>query len=385
MSRLLPLYAIGVFTSFTLSQAGMTKHHFRLKEVGALINGIGALLSALVLGIVAYVKFPEGAWVIIVLVPIMVIGLVRMNRAYEAEDHELKEDDKAAAQVPTLRRHSVVVFVDHLDAATARAIQYARTFFPDDLRAVHFDVDPWKTDMPIEAWRELGFSRFPLDIIECPDRRVPRAALEFAAQLAGDGQTEVTILIPRREYTKFWHRLLHDRSSSSIAAAVANVAHCNVTHVPYHLREGLVTVAGTSPLASASTNGNGNAKAVVGPAATHLPTGGLPAGRTLINVVESRQQAFVAGRVRGLRVQPWGGAPSRQRPRHGGHPSRPARHHQPDLRHHHGPRPARQPRRPPLRSTGSAACTRPPAAIRLPRRHLICGQVRGTHTRLRIG
>src|SRR6185295_9567784 len=96
VSRLIPLYAIGVFTSFTLSQSGMAKHHITHKEPawksGLAINAIGALLSLLVLVIVATVKFREGAWVIMLLVPIMVYGLVRLNRAYEAEDVELQAD-----------------------------------------------------------------------------------------------------------------------------------------------------------------------------------------------------------------------------------------------------------------------------------------------------
>ena len=120
-----------MFTSFTLSQAGMAKHHITHKEPqwrsGLVINGIGAVLSLLVLLIVASVKFREGAWVIILLVPIMVYGLVRLNRAYEAEDLELHEDAQALAEARTMRTHSVIVLVDNLDAATARAIQYART------------------------------------------------------------------------------------------------------------------------------------------------------------------------------------------------------------------------------------------------------------------
>ena len=93
VSRLIPLYAIGVFTSFTLSQAGMTRHHFRLREprwrLGAAINGAGAVLSLIVLVIVPSMKFMEGAWVIMLLVPIMVVGLMRLNKAYLAEQHEL--------------------------------------------------------------------------------------------------------------------------------------------------------------------------------------------------------------------------------------------------------------------------------------------------------
>ena len=309
VSRLIPLYAIGVFTSFTLSQSGMAKHHITHKEpkwkMGLAINAIGALLSLLVLIIVSTVKFREGAWVIMLLVPVMVYGLVRLNRAYEAEDEELHEDAQSLAEAHTMRTHSVVVLVDDLDAATARAIQYARTLQPDDLRAVHFDLDLWKTDMLVKAWGDLGFTRFPLDIVECPDRRVPRAALELAAHTTADNDTELTILIPRHEYTKVWHRLLHDRSSNGIVAVLSNTPHCNVTIVPYHLgRGGPVVESGP---AAPSPTPTAFKPAKTGPAATNVASTDLPAGRTRIADLTSRQRSTVAGRVRAFRVQPWGG------------------------------------------------------------------------------
>ena len=239
VDRLIPLYAIGVFTSFTLSQAGMAKHHLRLREphwrYGLVVNGIGALLSLLVDIIIAITKFTHGAWFIIVAVPIMVAGLVRLNRQYEGELEELKEDASKAAQAPILRRHAVIVLIDQLDVAAARAIQYARTLTPDDLRAVHFDLDHIKTEDLTTAWRDLGFSRLPLDIIECPDRRIPRGAAELVATAVADGETEVSVLIPRRRYTHFWHRFLHDRTADAITQALAAIPHCNVTIVPYHL------------------------------------------------------------------------------------------------------------------------------------------------------
>jgi amino acid transporter len=317
VSRLIPLYAIGVFTSFTLSQSGMAKHHVRLKEQGwksgLFINAMGALLSLLVLAIVATVKFTEGAWVIVLLVPIMVIGLVRLNKAYEAEDVELKEDAKAAAEAPTLRNHTVIVLVDGLDAATARAMQYARTLTPDELRAVHFDLDSWRTSTLVESWGALGFARFPLDIIECPDRRMTRAAVELVSHLAGDNDTEVTILIPRREYTKVWHRMLHDRSSNAIAAALGDLPHCNVTIVPYHLGSG----AGPSTAASAdparcavAVNGSGGRAVRTGQVVTGVSTASLPVDRVKIAEVAMREETTVAGRVRAMRIQPWGGNPS---------------------------------------------------------------------------
>src|SRR5262249_20945585 len=113
VDRLIPLYAIGVFTSFTLSQAGMAKHHLRLREphwkYGLFVNGVGAFLSFVVLVVIAITKFTHGAWFIIVLVPLMVAGLVRLNKQYEEELEELKEDAPRAAEAPIRRRHAGIV------------------------------------------------------------------------------------------------------------------------------------------------------------------------------------------------------------------------------------------------------------------------------------
>ena len=311
VSRLIPLYAIGVFTSFTLSQTGMAKHHITHKEPGwksgLVINGVGAILSLLVLVIVATVKFREGAWVIMLLVPIMVYGLVRLNRAYEAEDVELREDAQGLAEAHTMRTHSVVVLVDNLDAATARAIQYARTLTPNELRAVHFDLDSWKTSLLVRAWGDLGFTQFPLDIVECPDRRVARAALELASATTAGHDTELTILIPRREYTSIWHRLLHDRSSNAIVAALGDTPHCNVTIVPYHLGRGRPDA---EPLPAPIEPAVALNAAKTGPAATNVSPEHLPTQRTRIADLAPRQRSTVAGRVRAFRVQPWGGNPA---------------------------------------------------------------------------
>ena len=313
VSRLIPLYAIGVFTSFTLSQAGMAKHHTTHKEegwrVGLAINAIGALLSLLVLLIIGWVKFLEGAWVIIILIPIMVYGLVRLNKTYEVEDAELHSDARELAKAPTRRHHTVVVFVDNLDAAAARALQYARTLSADDLRAVHFDLDAWKTSLLVEAWRDLGFSRFPLDIIECPDRRVPRAALELAYELTADHDTELTILIPRREYTRSWHRMLHDHSSNAIVAAMRDMPNTNVTVVPYHLGER------AAPAVRAVHRKSKPDPAADGPTSNgHASDTGaaerLPASRLRIAEIQPRRRCTVAGRVRSIRVQAWGGNPA---------------------------------------------------------------------------
>jgi hypothetical protein len=220
----------------------MAKHHITHKEEGwrwgLAVNSIGAGLSLIVDIVIAVTKFTHGAWVIVVIVPVMVALLVRLNRQYESEADELAEDARVAATAPILRRHVVLVLVNHLDRCAARAIQYARALTPDDLRAVHVAADEWQCEKLTEEWRRLGLSRLPLELVDCPDRRIARSVLEVVYEASADGDTEVSVLVPRLEHRRFWHRLLHDRTSDAIAKAVSRVPHANVTFVPYHLGNG---------------------------------------------------------------------------------------------------------------------------------------------------
>jgi hypothetical protein len=143
------------------------------------VNGTGAALSLIVDVIIAITKFTHGAWVIVLLVPLMVVFLVRLARQYQIEAEELEHDVPRAIAAPILRRHVVLVFVDRLDLASARAIQYARTLMPDELRAVHFVLDDRRAQELSLAWAEHGMSRIALDLstwssaptAACPDAR----------------------------------------------------------------------------------------------------------------------------------------------------------------------------------------------------------------------
>jgi len=309
VSRLIPLYAIGVFTSFTLSQAGMAKHHLTRREPGwrrgLFINGMGAVLSLVVDVIIGVTKFAEGGWVIIVAVPFLVVVLLRLNRQYVEEEAELREDAPKAAAAPILGRHVVLVLVDQLDLAAARAIQYARTLTPDELRAVHFAVDMARANGLRHAWTNLGLARVPLDVIECPDRRLTRAAVEMVAELA-DGDTEVTVLLPRIEHNRVWHRLLHDRTSNAIARALGDFPHTNVTFVPYHLgrRHG---PSPDEPAPAPAYRRSARGQLPTLPEGVSIPTGTVP-----ISTVRHRDRVSIAGRVRAVRVQPRSGVATLQ-------------------------------------------------------------------------
>jgi amino acid transporter len=236
---LVSLYAIGVFTGFTMAGAGMVKHHLTGRgshwRRSVVVNGLSAFVSGIVVLIFAVAKFKEGAWVVVVVGPLLYLGLIRLHRQYDSESVLLETGAVEASEAPILRRHVVVVLVDRLDMATARALQYARTLTPDDLRAVHFDIDSKEARELEEEWGRVGLSRLPLDIIECPDRRIGRAAIELVADATLDGDTECTVLLPRRGYARVWQRFLHDRTADKIAAVLSQVPHVAATIIPYNL------------------------------------------------------------------------------------------------------------------------------------------------------
>lgn len=334
LDALVSLYAIGVFTGFTMAGAGMVRHHQRERgpnwRRGCAVNGVSAGLSAIVVVIFAVTKFTEGAWAVVVLFPLIVWGLIRLHRQYADESRELEENAPHACEAPVLRRHVVLVFVGRLDLATARTLQYARSFNPDELRAVHIVLD---TDAARELetqWSRLGLSRFPLDLVECPDRRLARSATEVVAEAAADGETEVTVLLPRRFFAGVWDFLLHDRTARRIASVVGLVQNVTATIVPFRAGKGRRHVAmvqhghlhGSARADEGGEHERGERQrrasvdAGIATAAersaglqTMFPDG-LPSGTSPIGSVRPRQRTRVTGRVRSVRVQPRAGVPS---------------------------------------------------------------------------
>jgi amino acid transporter len=316
VTKLIPLYAIGVFVGFTLSQAGMTMHHLRLREQGwqrgVVVNGVGAMLSAGVVIIVTITRF-EDAWVMLVIMPVLVIVLLRLNRQYEREAVMLEHDVPAAATAPILRRHVVLVFVDRLDMAAARAIQYARTLTPDELRVVHFAIDEVAARELVEEWQRTGLERIPLEVVDCPDRRLTRGAVECVARELADGETEVSVLLPERKYKGIWHRVLHDKTADAILEEVSRLPHANVTTVPFHLDSLDEDKVPLSMITGGRRTTEGEGRRVDAPSplagdADHAM--GVIPGCLPIADARWRRRVKIAGRVRSIRVAPLHDAPT---------------------------------------------------------------------------
>ena len=325
VDSLIPLYAIGVFTGFTMAGAGMAKYHLRHREDHwrrrLAINGTASVLSAIVLVIIAVAKFSQGAWVILIILPLGVFILLRLHRQYADEERQLEEGAAEAAAARVLNRHVVIVLVDRLDMATARALQYARTLNPDELRAVHFTLDSRVSAELVAEWGRLGLTRLPLDVEECEDRRLGRAVLELAAETVADHETELTILLPRRGFATGWHRLLHDATADRIAAGVAELQHVSATVVPYQLTGGWFSSrarkASDGPARAVSAARSDRALDRAARRAAHrqatdvsfeLAAFGTHTGETTpIGRVEWRQRVRIAGRVKSVRTQPRAG------------------------------------------------------------------------------
>jgi amino acid transporter len=241
VNSLIPFYAIGVFTGFTMAGLGMAKYHSTHRQAGwrhkLVINLTSGVVSACVVLIFAVVKFREGAWLVVVLFPVLWMILMRLNRRYRAEARSLdlatwvRQDQ---AEAPHYARHTVLVFVDRLDLAVLRALRYAGSLRPTDVRAVHVMLDDEVAKQLQQAWvqRCLG-DRFPLEMVECPDRRLVSAASQLAYDTVIQDRAEVTVLLPRRTFRRLSQRLLHDRTADRIAEAVGRIPHVAATIVPF--------------------------------------------------------------------------------------------------------------------------------------------------------
>jgi amino acid transporter len=227
VDAIVPMFAMGVFTGFSMAGYGMTKHHLTHRDPGwrrkLVINLSAAILSTIVVGIFAVAKFTEGAWLVVVVFPILVFGLMRLNRQYRAETSVLEMSRTEHPELVKHPRHRVFVFVDHYDLAVVEALHYAIGLEPDNITAVHFVIDAIHASRLQQRWEHFE-EQTPLRMIECPDRHLSRAGQELVLQeISEHPGTKVTVLLPRRTYAPLVGRLLHDRTADRMAAAVSRV------------------------------------------------------------------------------------------------------------------------------------------------------------------
>jgi len=304
VNGLVALYAIGVFTGFTMAGLGMVTKHWRARQGhwrrGVIVNGFSAFVTALVVMIFLFAKFFEGAWIIAVVGPLLYWALVRFNRQYVREAEAFKANATSSLSIRTTR---VVVFVDSYDIATERALQYCSTLNAYTIRAVHFDIDPLVTKALEARWGQenTASASIDLEIVECEDRRVDRAAMELVADVVRDPDVFCMVIMPRRGFVSRLQRLLHDRTADSIASAVMQIPRTAATIIPY--RAGRIRPADGKvremPMSDEVVRGGVREDA-------HLEADLKLAERSgsaePIGDLVERQQAQIAGRVRAMTI-----------------------------------------------------------------------------------
>ena len=235
---LLPLYAIGVFISFTLSQGGMVRRWLRLKEKGwywrVWVNGVGAVVTFLVLLTLAFTKFVEGAWIVVLVIPLLVAAFVVMHRHYEDVAGDLSLE---GFEGPPQFRHTVLVLIGDVHRGVVRAVQYAKTLAPEaTVRAVYVETDPANTRRLEEKWARWGLG-VPLVVLTSPYRSLLRPFLDYLDQIQGRGDDQmVTIVLPEFLPRKWWQHFLHNQTALLIKGALLFRRNTVVADVPYLLR-----------------------------------------------------------------------------------------------------------------------------------------------------
>jgi hypothetical protein len=236
VTALIPLYAGGVFVSFTLSQFGMVQRWRRLREPGwqqgMVVNGIGALTTLGVAGIVLYQKFMLGAWVLVLVIPLVILLFLLIHQHYRTAAQQLSL--QGLVRPPALR-NMVIVPVSTLHRGTVNALTYAEAIAPGNITAVHISLDPEQTRKLRERWPAWG-GDIPLVVLESPYRSLVRPLLRYIEEVNARWDTDiVTVILPEFVPAKWWHHLLHNQTSLLIKGALLFRRNKVITSVPYRL------------------------------------------------------------------------------------------------------------------------------------------------------
>lgn len=235
---LIPLYAVGVFISFTLSQSGMVRHWWAEKRAGwrhrLLINGVGAAATGVVTLVIAVTKFTHGAWIVVLVIPILVAGFLAMRRHYEDVARSLSLE---GFEGPPEFQHTVLVLVGDVHRGVVRAVQYACTLAPAaTVRGVYVETDPARTGKLEDKWSRWGLG-VPLVVLSSPYRSFLRPLLDYIEQIQARGDDQmVTIVLPEFLPRRWWQHVLHNQTALLVKGALLFRKNLVVADVPYLLK-----------------------------------------------------------------------------------------------------------------------------------------------------
>ena len=255
VTHLIPLYAIGVFLSFTLSQAGMARRWWKIGHlrpgdeivergstlhyeynwtIKMIVNGFGAICTAIVMLVFAITKFHDGAWVVLILTPILVAVFFSIHRHYRNLANRLSLENYGGA-APRRARHRVIIPISGVHQGTLEALRYAM-LLSNDVTAVHISIDPAETEKVQKKWGTWG-EGVRLVILDSPYRLFVEPLLDYLEEIIKHRQPNetITIVVPQFIPAKTWHNMLHMRTANLLRSELLSRPGVMVTDVPYHV------------------------------------------------------------------------------------------------------------------------------------------------------
>jgi len=232
---LIPLYAIGVFISFTLSQAGMVRYWQKRRtkrwRLSAAVNGIGAVTTGIVLLVVASVKFALGAWIVLIFIPLLIAFFLKVHQHYRELAAALTLE---GSDLPRAVHHVVLVLVPGLHRGVASALLYAKAISPE-CEAVFVEIEPSETPKLQEQWNQARLG-CPLTILKSPWRSLTEPILQYIRTVRTERHADlVTVVVPEFATTSWWHNLLHNQAGLLLKLALLREPGVVVTNVRYHV------------------------------------------------------------------------------------------------------------------------------------------------------
>ena len=237
-SKLIPLYAVGVFCGFTLSQLGMVVHHRRIKDPGwkrnQIINVVGAIATFVVLLVVVFSKFSKGAWVPVLLIPLIVIGFRRVHRHYDKVSASLAV---TPADRVTRHSHTVVLLIGSVNRGVLAAVAYARSMRPDRLVAIHVVTSPEEEQRIVDAWEQFALP-VELRTVFSPFRDLTQPILDVIDELDAERPDDVvTVVIPEFVVEHWWDAALHNQSAVMLRSRLRQRPNTAITLIPVQVSE----------------------------------------------------------------------------------------------------------------------------------------------------
>jgi hypothetical protein len=232
--RLIPLYAVGVFISFTLSQSGMVRHWIKLKGKGwyrkVIVNGVGATATCIALTVIVITKFTHGAWMVLLLIPVAITFFLAIHRHYGSTTSQLHPE---FVDILPPKLHRVIVPISTITKGTMKAISYAASI-SNDVRAVYVGLDPVRVEKLKEIWRAYCID-VPLVILDSPYRSIIQPLLKYIDELMAEEEDQlITVVLPEFVPARWWHNILHNQTALLIRGILQfkkNVVITSVRHI----------------------------------------------------------------------------------------------------------------------------------------------------------